>query len=60
MHKIKDYQFPQHKINNNCKAKKNGNYKMKMSENKIDTGSHDNLMPIKMFKMLFPHTKTWI
>ena len=31
--------------------------KMEMYEHKIDTGSDGNIMPINMFKMLFPHTK---
>ena len=50
---IKNFQFLQHQISYNCKAKKKGNLKMEMSEYKIDADSIGNLIPIKNIKPYF-------
>ena len=39
-----------------AKLKTKGRQKIDMCEYKIERGSDGNLMPIRMYKMLFPHT----
>ena len=39
-----------------AKLKTKGSQKIDMCEYKIERGSDRNLMPIRMYKMLFPHT----
>ena len=40
----------------NCKAKTKGSQRTDTYKYKIDTGSDGNLMPVRMYKTLFPHT----
>ena len=47
------FKFPQHEIHNNCKVKNKKHSKIATCEYKIDPSSNGNLMPIKMFTVLF-------
>ena len=53
----KRFQFPQHQISNNCKVKNKKQPKKDTCKIQIETGSDGNLMPVRMYKMLFPHIK---
>ena len=53
--KIKDIQFPQCKICNNFKAKKQSSQKTETCEYKIDTGSDSNPVPIRMSNEFSKH-----